>query len=860
LGIGNRQSAIGNRQSAIGNWESKIENTFMDTLLQDVRYGLKQLWKSKGVTIVAIVSLAVGIGANSAIFSIVNSVLLRPRPVSAPDQLVQIYTGDRNQPYHASSYPTYQDFRDRSEVFSGLAAYGIEQFKLDDGNKVEQIWGEFITGNYFDVLGVSAVKGRTFLPEEDAVPKRNPVVVIGHSLWQRRFHSDPDLVGKTIGINGQQLTVIGIAPPQYSGMMGGLASEVWVPLMMTPLLDQRRGERAITSRGNRWLTIVGRLKPDTTLAQARARFDLLTQEMREAHPEEWRAPRKELSAYVLSESETRIHPQATEMVWGGAAALFVIVNLVLLIACMNLASMLLARAVTRRNEIAVRLALGARRSRIVRQLLTESVLLALIAGAAGLLLAVWLLDLMMAFMPALPEGIRIALDIRLDWRVLAYTMAFATVTGVLFGLVPALHSTKAEVATVLKDDSSLFSGRYRKSRIRAVLVMAQVACSLLLLIGAGLVWRSLETVRPTRVGFSSDNMVVAPVRLEESRYDRAKSQEFYRNLTERIASLPGVQSASLVDEIPGGILGGVRRGVEIEGYKPQPGESLHLDAAITSPHYFSNMKVPFVQGRDFDERDREGAPCVAIVNETFTQRYFGGASGLGKHLLRETGRANEKQMCEIVGVIRDNEWQSAHELRPFFAMALQQSQRSRMTLLVHASTDANALVAPVRQVIRDLDRTIPVADVQTLQDFFGLVLYPFRLVGAVMAACGLMALLLATLGIYGVVSYSVAQRTREVGIRIALGASQIEILKLIVRQGMMLVIYGLAAGLLLALVLMRVAASAVAEAELLFGVSTTDSLTFGGVTILLTLIALLACYLPARRAMRVDPVVALRYE
>jgi putative ABC transport system permease protein len=272
------------------------------------------------------------------------------------------------------------------------------------------------------------------------------------------------------------------------------------------------------------------------------------------------------------------------------------------------------------------------------------------------------------------------------------------------------------------------------------------------------------------------------------------------------------------------------------------------------------MKVPLVQGRDFDERDREGAPCVAIVNETFTQRYFGGASPLGKHLVRDTGRPNEKQMCEIVGVIRDNEWQSSHELRPFFAMALQQSQRSRMTLIVNATTDANALVAPVRQVIRDLDRTIPVADVQTLQQLFSLMLYPFRLVGAVMAACGLMALLLATVGIYGVVSYSVAQRTREVGIRIALGASQLEILKLIVRQGMMLVIVGLAVGLVLALVLMRVAASAVAEAELLFGVSTTDSLTFGGVTVLLTLIALLACYLPARRAMRVDPVVALRYE
>ena len=832
----------------------------MDILIQDVRYGLKQLWKSKGVTIVAIVSLAVGIGANSVIFSVVNSFLLRPRAVSAPEQLVQIYTGDRNQPYQTSSYPTYQDFRDRSEVFSGLAAYGIEQFKLDDGNQVEQIWGEMVTGNYFDVIGVPAAKGRTFLPEEDAVPDRNPVAVISHSLWQRRFHSDPDLVGKTIGINNQQLIVIGVAPPQYNGMVGGLATDVWVPIMMSASVDQKRGESAVTSRGNRWLTIVGRLKPGATIAQAQARFDLLTQELRAAHPEEWKTPQRELSAYVLSESETRVHPQAREVVWGGAAALFVVVNLVLLIACMNLASMLLARAVVRRNEIAVRLALGARRSRIVRQLLTESVLLALIAGAAGLLLAAWLLNLIMAFMPPLPEGIRVAIDVHLDWRVLVYTFAFSSVTGVLFGLVPALHSSKAEVATVLKDDSSLFSGRYSKSRIRTALVVAQVAFSLLLLVGAGLVWRTLEKIRPTRVGFSTDNMVIAPVGLDERRYDRSRTQEFYRNLAERIAALPGVQTASLVDELPGGIIGGIRRGTEIEGYKPQAGESLHLEAALTGPRYFTNMKVPFVQGRDFDERDRDGAPCVAIVNETFSQRYFGGASPLGKHLAKQTGRSTQNEWCEIVGVIRDKEWQVTHELRPFFAMAAQQSERRRMTLVVSATTDAKSLVVPVRQVIRDLDRTIPVADVQTLQDYFGFFLYPFRLVGAMMAACGLMALLLATVGIYGVVSYSVAQRTREVGIRIALGASHNQILKLVVRQGMLLVIYGLAVGLLLALVLMRVAASAVAEAGLLFGVSTTDSLTFAAVTILLALVALLACYLPARRATHVDPVVALRYE
>ena len=832
----------------------------MDTLIQDVRYGLKQLWKSKGVTIVAIVSLAVGIGANSVVFSVVNSVLLRPRAVANPEQLVQLYTGDRNQPYQTSSYPTYLDFRERNEVFSGFAAYGVWQFKLDDGNQVEQVWGEPVTGNYFELLGVPAFKGRTFLADEDVVPGRNPVVVIGYSLWQRRFNSDPELIGKTVRVNDQPLTVIGVAPERYSGMVGGLATEIWVPMAMAPLLDKSRGERVLTSRGNRWLTFIGRLKPAVTIAQARARFDLLTQEMRAAHPEEWRTRQRELTAYVLPESETRIHPQAREAAYALVALLFVIVNLVLLIACMNLANMLLARSLTRRSEIAVRLALGARRWRIVRQLLTESMLLSLIAGVAGLLLAVWLLNLMLAFMPALPEGIRVALDIRLDWRVVGYTMAFAAVTGILFGLAPALHSSKAEVATVLKDDSTLVTERYRKSRLRMSLVVAQVACSLLLLIGAGLVWRSLEKVRPTRVGFSTDKILVAPIAFDDSHYEPDKAREFYRNLSERVATFPGVESVSLVNEIPGGVLGSSRTSTEIEGYRAQPGESLEIDVSTAGPRYFTNMKVPFVQGRDFDERDREGSPCVAIVNEAFGQRYFGGASPLGKHLTKFRRSNNEKESCEIVGVIRDNAWQALQaQVRPYFAFAFQQVDQRRAMLLVNTAGDPKSLVAPVRQVIRELDRTMPVADVATLPDYFSFVLYPFRLLGAVMAACGLMVLLLATVGIYGVISYSVGQRTREVGIRIALGASQGEILKLIVRQGMVLVSCGLGVGLLLALGLMPVVSSAVLEGELLFGVSMTDMLTFAGVTMLLAIVALLACYVPARRAARIDPVVALRY-
>lgn len=838
----------------------------MKTLLNDLRYGAKMLWKSKGVTIVAVISLAVGIGANSAIFSLLNSLLLRPRPVSHPEQLVELYVSESEQrPYSTTSYPSYLDLRDRNDVLSGLAAYGIRQFKFGEANEVEQIWGEAVSGNYFDVLGVAAQKGRTFSADEDVVPRRNPVAVISHSLWQRRFNSDPELIGKTVTLNEQPLTVIGIAPPQYTGMMRGISIEIWVPTAMMPAVEPI-GDRTLTSRGNRGLFMVGRLKPGTTLAQARARFDLITRDMQAAYPEEWlsknESGRVRVSAItILPESETRLHPDLQAAAYGVFALVFVIVNLVLLIACINLAGMLLARAVTRRREMAVRLAIGASRSRIVRQLLTESVLLSIIAGAAGILLAIWFLNAIVAAIPALPEGLRVTLDLHLDWRVVIYTIAFSTVTGILFGLAPALQSSKTDLSTVLKDDSSLFTGFYRKSRTRMALVVVQVAFSLLLLVGAGLVLRSLEKIRPSRLGFSTESMVVGIVRLDEAKYDRPKTQEFYRQLSERLTALPGVQSASLVDEMPVTFMGGRRSSIEIEGYQPGANEDMQIAAVLAGPRYFTNMKVPFVQGRDFEDRDREGAPCVAVVNEAFGEKYFRGSNSLGKHLMKYGGSPNAPTIpCEIVGVIRDNEWQALEkQVHPFYALALQQSQRKQFTLMV-AGSDPGSLIGGVRSAIRELDPMIPVADVMTLGDYFSFGLFPFRILAVVMGGCGLMALLLATLGIYGIISYSVAQRTRELGIRMALGAVQRDILRMVIGQGMFLVIAGLGMGLLLSLALTRVLTSSLLELELPLPVSALDPLTFAGVTMLLAFVALAACYIPARRATKVDPIEALRYE
>jgi predicted permease len=834
----------------------------MESLVSDLRYGARMLWKNKGVSLVALISLAAGIGANSAIFSLANSILFRPRPVVAPEELVELYSGHRGQPYQTSSYPSYLDFRERNEVFTGLAAYGIDQFRLGYASEVEQVWGESVSGNYFGVLGVPLFLGRGFLAEEDQVPNRNPVMIVGYALWQRRFGSDPALVGRTVTVNNQPMTVVGIAPPQYSGMMRGLASEIWVPAMMKPALDPS-GELAL-SRQSKWVTMVGRLKPGTTIEQARARFDLLSEQMRAAYPDEWRErreefrePAREYFVSVLSERETRVHPQMRTAAYALVALLLVIVDLVLAIACMNLAGVLLARAVARRKEIGVRLALGAGRTRIIRQLLTESVLLSSIAGVVGIVLSVWTLNLVVAFMPPLPEGLRVAVDVRLDWRVVVYSVVFSTVTGILFGPAPALHGTKSDVATILKDEPGGSTTRQRTSRWRSSLVTAQVAFSLLLLIGAGLVLRSLEKVRPTRLRFDSNNFVVAPLSLDETRYDRSGTQRFYVELAERIRAEPGVQDVSLVEGMPGGFLSRSRTSIEIEGYQPQPDEDMQIDAAVAGPGYFTNMKVPFVLGRDFDDRDREGTPCVAIVNEAFIARYLGGTSNaVGKHLGRNRPR---KELCEIVGVIHDNAWQALQtEPRPFYSLALLQSDRKQITMLVHAVGDPSSLVGPVRRAIRALDTGMPVTDVQTLSQQFAVGLYPFRLLGFVVGACGMLALFLATIGIYGMVSYSVAQRQREVGIRLALGAMRGEIVRLVVRQAMLLVGYGLGAGLVLGFALTRALTSLPLDMPLLFGVSATDSLTFAGMTIGLLFVALMACYVPARRAARVDPVVTLR--
>jgi predicted permease len=834
----------------------------MQSLLYDIRYGTRSLWKSKGLSVVAALSLAAGIGANSAIFTLVDSILLRPRAVANPEELVELHKSSRGSAYETMSYPSYLDFRERNGVFSDLAGYGLGwQFRLGIAGDIDQIWGEVVTGNMFTVLGVRPALGRTFLAEEDQVPGRNPVAVISHSLWQRRFASDSAVSGRVVALNGQPFTIIGVLSPGFNGMMNGWASEIWIPAMATPLVDPGFGEN-LMHRGSSWLTAVGRLKPGVTLEQARARFALITKDMQREQPDEWNRNNGQVAerwVSVLPERETRVHPGMRPVGMALAALLFVIVDLVLLIACLNLASLLFARSIARRGEIAIRMALGAGRLRIVRQLLAESVVLSLVAGTAGVVLSLWALKAMMSFMPPLPEGIRLAINLQVDWRVVLFSVVFAMLTGLLFGLAPALEASRTGVAGMMKEDAAAVSGRFRKSRLRSALVVGQVAFSLLLLIGAGLILRSLDKTTPTRLGYASEQMVVASISLDESQYDRSGAQRFFQQASENISALPGVQHVSLIHGMPGGFLNRNRRSTMIEGYS-KPDESLALDYTTAGPSYFTNMGVPFVAGRDFTTQDADGAPCVTIVNEALAQRFLGGPSqAMGKHLTRFSGSRDQRTMCRIVGVIRDNALQALQrEPVPFYAMALAQSDERRMTLLVRTSGDAQPMVASVRQQIRALDANLPLAGVTTLRSHFAGMTLPFRALGGLMTACGVLALLLASVGIYGTIAYSVAQRRREVGIRIALGAERSDILGLVVGQGMKLVMVGLGIGVLLGMALTRLLNALPLGMELLFGVSTMDALTFAAVTLGLGLVALVACFVPARRAAGTDPMVTLR--
>ncbi|HKH50071.1 MAG TPA: ABC transporter permease [Thermoanaerobaculia bacterium] len=816
----------------------------MRDFVQDLRYAIRQMARKPGMTLFAVLSLALGIGANSSIFSLVNAILFRELPAQRPQELVDVYGGKEKEFQYATwSYPDFADVRTWNGVFTEIAALNLTIATYDDGRKTDLLFGEQVTANFFRLYGLQPALGRDFLPEEDVAEGKSPVLLLGHRAWKERFGGDPGIVGKTLKLNGQYLTVVGVAPEIFKGSFPGVSSDFWVPMHVGKAMS---GQGGLDERGSRSLFVKARLKPGVDLERAQAEVNALVGRLRKAYPQEDEG----LTSTLVSTREVVLNPGIDGPIIGVAGLLMGVVGLVLLIACFNIANLLLVRAAERRREIAVRLAIGASRGRLIRQLLTESVLLALLGGLAGLLIAIWTARLIVAFKPPLP--IPLNLDVPLDWRVLAFTLGIALLTGILCGLAPALQSTRPGVVTALKDEEGGLMRHHRKLGLRNLLVVAQVAISALLLVGAGLFLRSLGSAQSIDPGFRLRNGVAVQVALElGGAYDETRGRAFYERLLERTRVLPGVRSASLTEHLPLGLNVHVSD-AQIEGRpKPRKGEELEVDRNGVMPGYFETLGIPLVAGRDVTAADRPGAQRVAIINQTAARQFWPGEDPLGKRLrLGESG-----EWMTVIGVARDGKYRTLGEApRAFVYTNNLQQYSSFMTLVIATDGNEQAMLEQVRRELDALDPNLPVFDIATLSEHLSIMLFPARLGAALLAAFGALGLVLAGIGLYGVVASSVARRTREVGIRMSLGARRADVLALVVREGMTLTGIGLAIGLGLALLASQVLSG------LLYGIGTHDPMTYLIVAVVLGGIALFANLVPAGRATQVQPVVALKYD
>jgi predicted permease len=816
----------------------------MESIIKDIRYGIRSLAKRPGFVLVAVVTLALGIGANTAIFSLLNTVLLRPLPVDHPEQIVSVSVRGKNDSMLAFSYPNYIDVRDRNEVLSNLLLYRFAPLSLSKDGNNQRIWSYEVSGNYFDTLGVRAIKGRTFSPEEDRTKLSHPVVVVSYTGWQRRFASDPNLVGKEVLLNNHPFTVIGITGEEFRGTELIYTPDMFVPISMIEWVEP--GTTWLDNRDSKNFFAVGRLKPGVGRAEAEASLNILAQQMAKEYPNI-----NEGQSIILIPPGFII-PDLRNAVVSFAWVLMAAVVLVLLVACANLAGLLLARAMDRRKEIAIRLAMGANRWRLIRQLLTESVVLSVTGGVVGLLLALWLISLLLSFRP--PLDFPLTVDIGLDWRVMIFSFLVSLLTGIVFGLAPALQSTRLALVPALKDTAA--QGGHSRNRLRGALVVVQLALSLVLLIGAGLVVGALQQLQTLNPGFNPKNALTASMDVGLQGYDDPKGEQFYRQLVTRVEALPGVKSAAMTTFIPLS-LNYSNNSIYVEGQASERGANVPIAMiAGVGPRYFETMETPILAGREFTVEDKKDGQRTAIVNETFVRQILPGlgspAEAVGKRISFES---NTGPFIDIVGVARDGKYFNiAEEPRPFVWRPISQSYWSNQILVVRTTGDAASVIGPVRSEVRALDPTLPLFDVKTLNEHMRLSLFPAKVAASVLGLFGLVALILAVIGIYGVTSYSVSQRTREIGIRMALGADKREVLRLILSSGAKLALLGVVIGLVVATVLTRLVTS------LLFGITPAYTLTFLLISGVLTFAALLACYVPARRAAKTDPLIALRYE
>ncbi|HEY8231566.1 MAG TPA: ABC transporter permease [Vicinamibacteria bacterium] len=813
---------------------------WIEVLLQDTRHGLRRLAANPVFTTVALLSLALGIGANTAIFSLVNAMFFRPLPIERPQELVSFQNKARaGWGFLVFSYPNYKDLRDRNDVLAGLVAYRFAPLSVSHDGVSSKMWGYVVSGNYFDVLGVRASVGRMLSPDDDRLPGGHPVTVVSHRYWRQSYGADPSVVGRTLNVNGRAFTVIGVAPEGFFGTQLGIAPDFWFPAAMQAEIEM--GSAWLEARDVEILMLQGRLKPGVSLAAAEAALNDVALQLEREHPDVNEGKRIGLTPPGLAGTPFR------RSAISFAAILMAVVAFALLLASTNLANLLLARVQERRAEIALRLSLGASRGRLVRQLMTESMLLAGVGGLIGVLLAAGLLRLLAGV--ELPIDFPFLLELRLDYRVLGFTAAVAVLTGVAFGLLPALQTTSVNLYSTVKADSAV--GGARRSWLKNGLIVFQVALSLVLLTGGGLMLRALHRAQTLEIGLDPRNAVELSFDLRLQGYDATGAREFRRRVLERVRSLPGVQAAGTIDLAPIDLHFG-RSPVFVEGRTPERiTNAPRAMASRISPGYLDAMGVRLLRGRDFSEHDDEKAPRVAIVNETFARGFWPGQDAIGKRFRQGSALS---PLMEVVGVVEDGKYSSlAESAQPYVCRPVEQAYAGATSLIVRTASDPQASVAALRQEVQRLDPGMPLS-ARLLTDKMAVPLLPARVAAVVLGGFGLVALALAAIGIYGVMSCAVAARTREIGIRIALGADAGNVLRQTLRQGITLALVGVASGASAALGLARLMRS------LLFGVSTSDPSIYVGVAALLLTAALLACYVPARRATQVDPVIALRCE
>ena len=820
----------------------------MSTLVRDVRLAARLLVKQPGFTAAAVVSLALGLGANSALFTIFNSLLWRPLPVSAPDSLTAIYAAREGRAiYTGVSYPDYRDLRDQTDVFAGVAGHTAAMFSLrGDGREDARIYGELVTGNYFDVAGVRMRLGRGFLPEEDQTPGAHPVVVINHRFWTRHFDADPSVVGRTLTLNGRVFTIVGVTPPGFNGTYAiYFAPDLWMPLAMRTETGSG-GAVDLENRGSRFLRVNARLAPGVTVAQAQAAVGTVATRLAAAYPD----TNRDVRAAVFREIDTRPEVEISRATNRIALIFLGLTALVLLAACANVANLILARSAARRREIAVRLALGASRGQLVQQLLVESLLLSIVAGAAGIGLGAIAARAMSSL--TLPTDIPLLIDFHTDLRVGLFTFGLSALAAIAFGLAPALSASRPDLVPALKGDEPARGGR--RISLTSLLVVAQVAVSLVLLVVAGLFVRSVAGARTIDPGFRLDNRIVIDFDLGLQQYDQARATTFYRNLLERVRALPAVEAAALATNVPLDWDVGFAP-IVFEGRPAEPGREAEQTMYTTvGDGYFETLGTPMRAGRTFGTGDTADSPRVAIVNEVMARRYWPNQPAIGKRFRFD---GPDRAWIEVIGVAADGKYRQLTESpRPFFFLPDAQHYGAERTLVVRArrSDEVAAAIASVRQAVHALDPAVPIFGVRTMDQFMARAYLGPTLAALLVGPAGLLALVIAAVGLYGVMAYWVSRRTHEVGVRVALGATPGDVLRLVIGQGLKLAGVGLAIGLVGGFAVARLVAF------MLYGVGATDPIVFVGVPLVLAAVAALASYLPARRALGVDPLTALRTE